>query len=184
MLMCMPQCPQSYGIKIQSLVSFVIFLLGSGHSSVHIALVSIICSIRGWCWGEMTTVYVLPELDLPQQQRHVNINLLLHKLLPSRKVFMETFLVPAPACRILAVVWNCRAAHKQQLNTPGQNNAVSKSWFTLYQDIYSWLAVLWTQDDSSGAEEIVRWCRYLDNPLIITHGNSGVEAAEAAPVTT
>ena len=34
----MPQCPQSYGIKIQSLVCLVTFLLGSGHSSVHIAL--------------------------------------------------------------------------------------------------------------------------------------------------
>ena len=89
-----------------------------------------------------------------------------------------------PACSILAAVWNCRAAHNQQQNTPGQNNVVSKSWFTLYQDTYSWLTGVWTQDDSSGAEEIVRWCRYLDNPLIITHGNSGVEAAEAAPVTT
>ena len=43
-------------------------------------------------WGEMSTVCVLPELDLPQQQRHVNINLMLHKLLPSWKVFMETLL--------------------------------------------------------------------------------------------
>ena len=44
------------------------------------------------CWGEMSTVYVLSELDLPRQQqrqqRHVNINLImLHKLLPSWKVF-------------------------------------------------------------------------------------------------
>ena len=102
MLMCRSQCPQSYGvygIKIQSLVSLVTFLLGSGHSSVHIALVSILYTVVCWCWGEMSTVYVLPELDLPQQQRHVNINLMLHKLLPSWKVFMETLLLPA--CRIL-----------------------------------------------------------------------------------
>ena len=92
-----------YGIKIQSLVSLVTFLLGSGHSSVHIALPGIYTAVC-WCWGEMSTVCVLPELDLPrpaaqQQQRHVNINLMLHKLLPSWKVFMETLLVPA--CSIL-----------------------------------------------------------------------------------
>ena len=100
MLMCMSQCPQSYSVWYKNTISCLSRHISTWQWPFLRTSCPGIYTVE--CWGEMSTVYVLPELDLPQQQqqqRHVNINLMLHKLLPSWKVFMETLLLPA--CRIL-----------------------------------------------------------------------------------